>query len=87
MQIEMAHIKTQGINFIVFNADAPSRMQQDRQRLLADLVRRARANRLRVEKAALAFNESGRTTFFGAPDLVRFLASSGLPRWTHTLTV
>jgi hypothetical protein len=40
-----------------------------------------------VDKAALAFEEFGRVTFFGAPDLVRFLSSRGLPRATHMLDV
>jgi hypothetical protein len=48
---------------------------------------KARRNNLRVDKAALAFQESGRTTFFGTPDLVRYLSSRGVPRWTHTLDV
>jgi hypothetical protein len=55
--------------------------------LLGQLVAEARRNNLRVDKAALAFHEAGRTKFFGTPDLVRYLSSSGIPRWTHTLDV
>jgi hypothetical protein len=42
---------------------------------------------LRVDKAALAFEACGRIRFFGTPDLVRYLGSLGVPRWTHTLDV
>jgi hypothetical protein len=87
MRIEMAHLQTQGINFAVFAADANDRTNSGRQRLLGQLVARARRLNLRVDKAALAFDEGGRTKFFGTRDLVRFLSSSGVPRWTHTLDV
>jgi hypothetical protein len=87
MQIGMAHLRTQGIDFAVFDADATDRTQQGRNRLLGELVARARANGLKVDKAALAFSEFGHVTFFGTPDLVRFLSNSGVPQWTHTLTV
>ena len=87
MHIEMAHLQTQGISFAVFNADANDRTNASRQRLLGRLVAKARGNNLRVDKAALAFQEAGRTTYFGTPDLVRYLSSSGVGRWTHTLDV
>lgn len=87
MRIEMAHIQEQGINFAVFNADATNHTDADREALLRRLVTEARRNRLRVEKAALAFKEGGRIKYFGTPDLVQFLAPRGVPRWTHTLDV
>ncbi len=87
MRIEMAHLQAQGINFAVFAADANDRTNAGRQRLLGQLVAKARGNNLRVDKAALAFQEAGRTTYFGTPDLVRYLSSSGIGRWTHTLDV
>jgi hypothetical protein len=87
MRIEMAHLRAQGINFAVFNADANDRTNAGRQQLLGQLVARARRNNLQVDKAALAFQEAGRTTYFGTPDLVRYLSSSGVGRWTHTLDV
>ena len=87
MRIEMAHLHAQGINFAVFAADANDRTNAGRQRLLGQLVAKARGNNLRVDKAALAFQEAGRTTYFGTPDLVRYLSSSGIGRWTHTLDV
>ncbi len=87
MRIDMAHLRDQGIDFAVFAADARTRAAADRQALLSRLVREARRNGLRIDKAALAFAEAGRTAYFGAPDLVRYLASRGVPRWTHTLDV
>ena len=87
MRIEVAHLQTQGISFAVFAADARTGNASDRQALLNDLVRRARRNRLRVDKAALAFEEFGRLTYFGTPDLVKHLSSHGVGRWTHILDV
>ena len=85
MRIQMAHLRAQGIDFAVFAADAANHTDTGRQALLAELVAKARGNRLRVDKAALAYEEAGRTRFFGTPDLVKYLASRGIPRWTHTL--
>lgn len=87
MRIEMAHLQDQGINFAVFAADARTHGDRDRQALLGRLMLEARRNNLRVDKAALAFEEHGRLTYFGPPDLVRYLASRGVGRWTHTLDV
>jgi hypothetical protein len=87
MRIEMAHLRAQGINFAVFAADATDRTNAGRQRLLGQLVVKARGNNLRVDKAALAFQEAGRTTYFDTADFVRYLASNGVGRWTHTLDV
>lgn len=85
MRIQMAHLRDQGIDFAVFAADAPSGSRSDRQALLNRLVATARMNRLKVDKAALAFEESGRINFFGTRDLVDYLASRGVPNWTHAL--
>ena len=87
MRIEMAHLRDQGIDFAVFNADAPNHERTARQALLHQLMVAARRNRLKVDKAALAFEEFGQINFFGAPDLVQYLAARGVPRWTHTLDV
>lgn len=87
MHIEMAHLQTQGLSFAVFNADSRCNSDGDRGRLLRQLVESARRQGLRVDKAALAFSEFGRTKYYGTPDLVQFLASRGVPRWTHTISV
>lgn len=87
MKIRMAHLRDQGIDFAVFAADAPSRLDSDRDRLLADLTRRAKAAGLQIDKSALTFTQHGRTRYFGTPDLVRYLAGRGVGRWTHTLDI
>lgn len=87
MKINVGHWRDQGIDFLVFDADAPSRTQADRARLLGDLTARANRAGLWASKSALAFTEFGKLKFYGAPDLVRYMASRGLPGWTHTLDV
>jgi len=87
MTVQLAHIRHQGIDFVVFGADARTHTPSARQELLADLVAAARAHGLKIDKAALAFRQLGRTVFWGTPDLVRFLARGGIPRWTHTIQV
>ncbi len=88
MQIKAAHLRHQGIDFAVFDADARTRMDHDRAQLLTQLVLVARTDlRWKVDKAALAFTEGSRVKFYGTPDLVRFLASTGVPAWTHTVTL
>jgi len=87
MQIRVAHLRAQGIDFAVFDADARSHLDSDRADLLMRLTAAARANGLKVDKSALAFRQGSRNKFYGTPDLVRFLANSGIPRWTHTITV
>lgn len=85
MTIKLAHLRHQGIDFAVFDADARVGTDAARREALADLVGAARAHGLKVDKAALAFREGGRTVFWGTPDLVRFLSRSGVPSWTHTI--
>jgi hypothetical protein len=88
MKINVAHLRHQGISFAVFDADARSRSNRDRDELLAQLTDLAREHGLRVDKAALAFTEPGRLTFYGTPDLVQKLSRrpSGF-RWTHEIDV
>lgn len=87
MKINIAHVNVQGQNCLVCEADHQTHTDAGRDQLLAQLVVEARGNGLRVDKAALAFAEHGRIKFYGASDLVGFLANNGLPRWTHTLAV
>lgn len=87
MRVNLAHLRDQDINFAVFDADAISHLDQDRSTLLAQLTACAQASGLRVEKAALAFVQGGRPTYYGTTDLVRYLSSRGVPRWTHTIDV
>lgn len=85
MRIQMAHLMDQGVNFAIFGADAANHTDTGRRALLAGLVAKAKVNHMRLDKAALAYDEAGRTRFFGTPDLVKYLASRGVPQWTHTL--
>jgi hypothetical protein len=88
MQVPVAHLRDQGIDFAVFDADADTHRDADRDRLLARLVVAATRNGLRIQKAALAFMQHGELTFYGSPDLVRYLVNiGGVPHWTHTLDV
>ena len=87
MTINVAHLRTQGIDFVVADADATTGLESDRNALLSRIVTIARRSGLKVQKAALAFSDGGRLTYFGTPDLVKFLAENGVPRWTHTLQI
>jgi hypothetical protein len=82
-RVRVAHLQTQGVSFAVFDADALTHLDSDRGELLSDLTSRARRAGLRVEKSALAFAEHGRMSFYGTPDLVRYLAGGWSPHWTH----
>ena len=85
MNIRLAHLRDQGIDFAVFDADATSHIASDRAEVLEELISIAKQNGLKVDKAALAYRRGGRTEFFGTPDLVRYLSNRGVPRWTHVL--
>jgi hypothetical protein len=87
MTIRFAHVQIQGINCAIFAADARVHSTGMRSHLLQDLVVAARQNGLRVDKAALAFSQGTRMCFWGARDLVAYLARAGVPRWTHTMTL
>ena len=87
MQINIAHLRTQGIDFVVADADATSHLTSDRDAVLSRVWAAARRAGLKVDKTALAFVENGRPTFYGTPDLVRYLAGHGVPRWTHSLAM
>lgn len=90
MQIDLAHLRersTSGhpIDFAVFAARSNSGTQADNDRLLAQLTGKARAAGLKIDQAALAFSENGRTKFYGSKNLVGYLAERGVPRWTHKI--
>lgn len=85
MKVNLAHLRDQGIDFVVFDADAATHVDSDREALLADLTWRARRSGLKVDKSALAFASGRQLRFFGTPDLVQYLSRRGIPRWTHTI--
>lgn len=85
MKISLAHLNIQSINVAVFDARPSSTSTAALNEVLSDLTAKARLSGLRVDKSALAYSEGGGIKFWGTPDLVEYLASSGLPRWTHTI--
>jgi hypothetical protein len=87
MRINVAHLRDQGIDFAVFDADANSHLNSDRDALLQQLAFSARRAGLNIDKAALAFRQGSGVAFYGSPDLVRYLQALGVPRWTHTIDV
>lgn len=87
MKIRLAYVREQGIDFVVFFADALSKSRSAREALLANLTTVARRAGMKVDKSALAYRHGSRPKFFGTSDLVRFLARAGAPDSTHTLDV
>lgn len=92
MKVSFAHLRersTSGgfINFAVFDARASTGQSSDNSVLLSRLTLAARSNGLKVDQSALAFVQNGRLQFYGSKNLVDYLARSGLPRWTHELSI
>jgi hypothetical protein len=90
VKVNLAHLRERAaaggwINFAVFEARSASGGDADNARLLTQMTARARASRLQVDQAALAFMASGQLRFFGSKPLVEFLSNAGLPAWTHQL--
>ncbi len=89
MKIRLAHLKehsTSGgwINFAVFDAQSSSGANSA---LLTQLTVKARASGLKVDQSALAFNHNGRIKYYGSPNLVTYLAKSGISQWTHNIDI
>jgi hypothetical protein len=89
MKINLAHIRehsTTGgwIDFVVFDAKSST---NNNNQLLSQLTSQAKANGLKVDKSALAYNQNGHIEFYGTKDLVQYLSKSGLPRWTHSIDI
>lgn len=92
MQVQFAHLKersTSGgwINFAVFNAKSTAGGNSANSTLLAQLTAKVRASGLRVDQSALAFDQNGRTQFYGTQSLVDYLSRNGVSHWTHTIDV
>lgn len=89
MKINMAHLKERSttggwINFAVFDAKSTTGQNSA---LLSQLTQAARAAGLRVDQAALAFQEGGRLRFYGDKNLVSYLANGWIPHWTHQIDI
>jgi hypothetical protein len=92
MQINFAHLRERSttggwINFAVFEASSTSGGDSANAQALAQLTSKARLAGFRVDQSALAFMENGRVKFYGARNLVDYLARGWYPNWTHTMTV
>jgi hypothetical protein len=90
MKINMAHLREKSttggwIDFAVFDAKSISGTDSDNQELLSDLVVKARLNNLKIDQAALAFQQHGQIRFYGHKNLVDYLAKNGVPSWTHSI--
>ena len=85
MKIKFAHLRTQGIDFAVFNADVKSQSNQDRADILAELTSKARSQGLKIDKSALVFKHCGKLNFYGVKDLVNYLSNNWNGRFTHTI--
>jgi hypothetical protein len=92
MVIKFSHLRDRSTNggwidFAVFQADANSKTRTARNQLLAQLTMAARAQGLKIDQSALAFEEHGDIYYFGDPSVVKYLSNSGLPSTNYTLTV
>ena len=92
MRINFAHIRERSttggwIDFAVFEAKSITGFDSDNDASLLDLVLRAQGLGLKIDKAALAYQENGQIKFWGAKDLVARLSNSGIPQFTHYLDV
>ncbi len=92
MQINVAHIRERAVSggwvdYAVFEAKPRSMTTQGCNEALTGLMIKARQAGLKIDQAALAFMESGRVKFFGTDSLVKHLSRSGLPRWTHKISM
>ena len=87
MNIRLAHLNLQDINVAIFDAKPAVDSDSARRQLLSDLTSRGRLAGLRIDKSALAYVAGNRNTFFGTPDLVRYLQNNGVSKWTHTIEV
>jgi hypothetical protein len=92
MRIKFAHLRErtttgQLVDFAIFNAKAVTGTDSARGTLLFQLTVAARTNNLKVDAAALAYEEHGRLKSWGAPFAVDYLAKRGVPTWTHYLDV
>ncbi len=85
MKVKLAHLRDQGIDFAVFFVDARSRTTHARDELLASLVAQARSGGLRIDRAALAFQRNGQLTYYGAPDLVKYLGNRPPVGWNREM--
>jgi hypothetical protein len=74
-------------DYVVFEVNASSGTDSDREELLLKLAVRARALGLNIDKSALIYRVDGQVKFYGAPDIVTYLSKQRYPQWTHYLDI
>ena len=89
MKINMAHLREHSISggwidFAVFDAKSTN---GDNSGFLRQLTLTARANGMKVDQSALAFESGGNIQFYGNKNLVSYLANDWIPQWTHTIDI
>jgi len=82
MKINMAHIRhksTSGtpIDFAVFDAKPHSTDSASLDKVLNELVVKAKANDLKIDQAALVYKQNNQIKFWGSKNLVDFLSKNG----------
>ena len=92
MKINFAHIRdrsTSGdwFDFAVFEANSASGSNTDNNVLLSQLTDKARSSGLKIDQAALAYQQNSRLHYFGSKHLVEYLSQHGVPKWTHSFDV
>lgn len=92
MRVNLAHIHertTTGheLDFAVFDANARTGLDSDRDDLLSDLTVSARRAGLKVDVSALAYEENGQIRFYGDKVVVEFLSRMGVPNWNKWIEV
>ncbi len=93
MRINFVHLREPAANggyidFAVFDANATTGRDEDRDILLSDLTMKARLGmQLKVDVSALAYSEHGQIRFYGDKTVVDYLKNGGVPGWTHYMDV
>ena len=92
MKIHLAHLREKSttggwIDFAVFDAKSKSGSDSDNANLLAELTSKAIASGLKIDQSALAYKQGGRIRFYGDKNLVDYLSSHGIPKWTHSIDI
>lgn len=92
MEVNVAHVRERSssggwIDFAVFDAKSNAGTDSENEALLTQLSQAARSAGLKIDQAALAYRQGNRNRFFGSKHLVDYLVKSGVPRWTHKISV
>ena len=89
-RIDFSHLKElstngQYVSFAIFQAKPTQNSERAREELLAQLILDARGLGLRVESAAIVYDENGQIKTWGHEFALDYLSKRGIPRATHYL--